>query len=309
MRDIYYQELRKNCAESSKFTTRQMEKVLNAVKNVLIFYDLAKKEGILYLEELSETLNKETEDKYFVELIMLLVDGVDSILLSEYALNRYFAANLTGDKGIIYLIYLKGVLMIKKSENSMVIEKILESMLPENVRNLYIKNKRKELESATNSEKENTQYKIDLICNKVSEADEQKYTLLSEASLFFENSSDQVIQRILREVDCLALSVAMKGLSGNACRRIFSNLSKRVATMIVDDMECMESIKMRDVTESVINIMNVILKLANTGEINDNNLVALKIVIDIYNSDKRACNMYKERYSKLKRALDEIWEN
>ena len=63
--------------------------------------------------------------------------------------------------------------------------------------------------------------------------------------------------------------------------------------MIVDDMECMESIKMRDVTESVINIMNVILKLANTGEINDNNLVALKIVIDIYNSDKRACNMYR----------------
>ena len=105
------------------------------------------------------------------------------------------------------------------------------------------------------------------------------------------------------------MAVAMKGLSGKARRRIFDNLSPRHAAMIADDIEFMGPVRMKDVDESVIKIMNMVLNLANSGEICDDNLVILKIVMDIHNSDKAVCNIYKERYSKLKKALDDIWEH
>jgi hypothetical protein len=78
--------------------------------------------------------------------------------------------------------------------------------------------------------------------------------------------------------------------------------------MVVEDIETMGPVRMKDVDDSVIKILNVVLKLAKAGEIVDDNLVALKVVMDIYNSDKAARNMYKDRYGMLKRALDDIWE-
>ena len=152
-------------------------------------------------------------------------------------------------------------------------------------------------------------YRIDSICSNNREADDKEYTLLSEASLVFENKSDHDIQRILREVDNNELAIAMKELSGNARRRIFDNLSPRLANMIVEDLEyrgLIERIKMSEVNESVMKIMNIVLKLAKVREINDENLIALKIVMDIHNSDKAVCNMYKKRYSDLKQALDKL---
>ena len=72
MRDIYYEELRRNCAGSTKFTIEQMEKVIKSVKNVLVFNQLARKEGLLYLEECCESIDKETDEKYFAELLTLV---------------------------------------------------------------------------------------------------------------------------------------------------------------------------------------------------------------------------------------------
>lgn len=141
MRDIYYEELRKNCAESTKFTTEQMEKVINAIKKILVFHKIARKEGLLWLEESCKSLDKEIEEKYFAELLMLVVDGTDQEQVIEYALSRYFGANLTGYEGIIYLIYFKGTLMIQVGMSPVVVEQILEAMLPENVRKLYMQKK------------------------------------------------------------------------------------------------------------------------------------------------------------------------
>lgn len=308
MRDIYYEELRKNCAESTEFTTEQYDKVTTAVKKISVFNRLARTEGLLWLEESCNSLDKETEEKYFAELLMLVVDGIDQELVIEYALSRYFGANLRGYEGIIYLIYFKGTLMIQAGESPVIVEQILEAMLPESVRKIYMEKKSKEAENIKKSEQEDLQEKIDSICCKNCEANEKEHTLLSEASLIFENRTDQVIQRILREVDCNELTVAMKGLSGNACRRIFDNLSKRIAAMVAEDIESMGPVRMKDVDDSVIKILNIVLKLAKAGEIVDDNLVALKVVMDIYNSDKAARNMYKDRYGMLKRALDDIWE-
>ena len=75
------------------------------------------------------------------------------------------------------------------------------------------------------------------------------------------------IQRILREVDNNDLSIALKGSNEEVQNVILSNLSKRLVTMIKEDMEYMGPVRLRDVEETQQKIVNIIRKLEDAGEI------------------------------------------
>lgn len=75
------------------------------------------------------------------------------------------------------------------------------------------------------------------------------------------------IQRILREVDNSDLGIALKGAGEEVQNVIFSNLSKRLATMIKEDMDYMGPVRLRDVEEAQQKIVNIIRKLEDAGEI------------------------------------------
>ncbi len=78
---------------------------------------------------------------------------------------------------------------------------------------------------------------------------------------------DRSIQRVLREVDNNELAVALKGSNEEVQNLIFSNLSKRLATMIREDMDFMGPVRMRDVEEAQQKIVNIIRKLEDSAEI------------------------------------------
>ena len=78
---------------------------------------------------------------------------------------------------------------------------------------------------------------------------------------------DRSIQRVLREVDNNELAVALKGSNEEVQNLIFSNLSKRLATMIREDMDFMGPVRMKDVEEAQQKIVNVIRKLEDSAEI------------------------------------------
>ena len=78
---------------------------------------------------------------------------------------------------------------------------------------------------------------------------------------------DRSIQRVLREVDNNELAVALKGSNEEVQNLIFSNLSKRVATMIREDMDFMGPVRMKDVEEAQQKIVNIIRKLEDSAEI------------------------------------------
>lgn len=75
------------------------------------------------------------------------------------------------------------------------------------------------------------------------------------------------IQRILREVDNNDLAIALKGSGEEVQNVIFANLSKRLSTMIKEDMDYMGPVRLRDVEESQQKIVNIIRKLEDAGEI------------------------------------------
>ena len=78
---------------------------------------------------------------------------------------------------------------------------------------------------------------------------------------------DRAIQRVLREVDNNDLAISLKSANEEVQSAIFNNLSKRLATMIKEDMEFMGPVRMKDVEEAQQKIVNIIRKLEDSGEI------------------------------------------
>ena len=78
---------------------------------------------------------------------------------------------------------------------------------------------------------------------------------------------DRSVQRVLREVDNNELADALKGSNEDVQNLIFSNLSKRLATMIKEDMDFMGPVRMKDVEEAQQKIVNIIRKLEDSAEI------------------------------------------
>ena len=75
------------------------------------------------------------------------------------------------------------------------------------------------------------------------------------------------IQRFLREVDNSMLAMALKGATEEVQNVIYSNMSKRLAEMIKEDIEYMGPVRLKDVEEAQQKIVNVIRKLEDVGEI------------------------------------------
>ncbi|MEG1741746.1 MAG: flagellar motor switch protein FliG, partial [Acetivibrio sp.] len=78
---------------------------------------------------------------------------------------------------------------------------------------------------------------------------------------------DKSIQRVLREVDNNELAIAMKGSNEEVQSVIFNNLSKRLASMIKEDMDFMGPVRLKDVEEAQQKIVNIIRKLEDSADI------------------------------------------
>jgi len=75
------------------------------------------------------------------------------------------------------------------------------------------------------------------------------------------------MQRVLRDVDNTMLAVALKGSSEQVKSVILSNVSKRLAEMIQEEIEFMGPVKLKDVEEAQQKIVAIIRKLEDSKEI------------------------------------------
>ena len=78
---------------------------------------------------------------------------------------------------------------------------------------------------------------------------------------------DRAIQRVLRDVENSDLEIALKGSNDEVKSIVLKNLSKRLASMIQEDIEFMGPVRMKDVEEAQQKIVGVIRRLEDSGEI------------------------------------------
>ena len=93
---------------------------------------------------------------------------------------------------------------------------------------------------------------------------------------------DSSMQRILREVDSTDLVCAMKLLGGRARRKIFDNMSERLAVMIAEDFAFTGPVRMIDAGDACKKMLCTFLKLVDTGEIVYDDDVLVKGMASIF---------------------------
>jgi flagellar motor switch protein FliG len=75
------------------------------------------------------------------------------------------------------------------------------------------------------------------------------------------------IQTLLRHVEKNKLALALKGATDTLREVLFSNMSERAGKILREDMETMGPVRLKDVDEAQMRMVNVAKDLANKGEI------------------------------------------
>ena len=109
--------------------------------------------------------------------------------------------------------------------------------------------------------------------NIMAELEERDPELADEISRLMFTFDDLIfvddggIQKALREIDQKDLALALKHSDEEVKEKIFKNMSTRARDMIMEEMEYMRPVRLRDVEEAQQKIVGVVRRLEEAGEI------------------------------------------
>ena len=75
------------------------------------------------------------------------------------------------------------------------------------------------------------------------------------------------LQVLLRQVEKDQLAIALKGASDEIKDLFFKNMSERASKMMIEDMDAMGPVRVKEVDEAQSNVVNAAKKLSDSGEI------------------------------------------
>ncbi|CAM3884172.1 flagellar motor switch protein FliG [Rahnella bruchi] len=104
----------------------------------------------------------------------------------------------------------------------------------------------------------------------VREFDQELAQKIIDEMFLFENLveiEDRSIQRILQEIENESLIVALKGADGALRDKFFRNMSRRQADIMMEDLGSRGPIRMSQVEAEQKNILLIVRRLAETGEV------------------------------------------
>ena len=78
---------------------------------------------------------------------------------------------------------------------------------------------------------------------------------------------DRSVQRVMREIDTKDLSISLKVANDELKDSIFRNMSERAANLIKEELEFMGPVRLKDVEEAQMKIVDIVRTLEEDGEI------------------------------------------
>ncbi|NQU06785.1 MAG: flagellar motor switch protein FliG [Calditrichaeota bacterium] len=108
------------------------------------------------------------------------------------------------------------------------------------------------------------------ILTGIAKADNELATQIKNLMFVFEDMlklDDRSIQKVLKEVDNKELSLALKACTDKLREKILGNMSKRAADMILEEIEYMGPVRLKEVEIVQQHIIDVIRRLEEEGEI------------------------------------------
>jgi flagellar motor switch protein FliG len=110
----------------------------------------------------------------------------------------------------------------------------------------------------------------DLVMNEISEHRAELAQEIQEKMFVFEDLAmldERGMQTVLREVPTPQLLLALRGVGEDLKDKVFNNMSRRAAEMLKDDLEASPPAKLSDVEGAQKEILAIVKKLADAGEI------------------------------------------
>lgn len=232
----------------------QQNKVIDAAKNLMKLADLARKEGLLALEDIAQTI----PSNFLKQLILLVVDGNFPEIIAEIGTNIYWTKAPDNADAMIDYMYLRGMLGIQNGDNPRVLEGVLMSLMPIELHQEYrtqmeVLHQKKDVEKLFSI---HPTFQDSDICESIHNLEKM-----------VSNLHNRCIQRVLRELDNKDLAICIYVLQQETRKRILDNLSTGLAHAIMEDVVLCASISEKDVDTSVTKTLNTINALLKTGEI------------------------------------------
>ena len=142
MNDIFYANLGQCSMEIKQYekdnNADRKNEIFEAIDLILTTSNLARKEGLLALEEFANGDSLQDGVKsFFRDIILLIVDGTAPDLLDTIVSMRYQANGFTDYDALQILMFWWGALSIQAGENPIIIETGLCAMLPDKVAEEY----------------------------------------------------------------------------------------------------------------------------------------------------------------------------
>ena len=310
MNTVFYQQLGRVCSEiaGDPDNTAMIAKVASAYELSLLLLNTARQEGLLVLEEVSETLDTaEPTQRFLQRQIMLIVDGTDPQYVAQIGMNSIVCNNYSSYEGLIILMYYKATCMIQCGEHPYMVQAFLLSMIPSFIHPaVQERQQESELAKASDREETGTQLIHDL-CSDEKEIDSRDLSIINQTSLMILALSDRELQRLLREIENTDLSLVMKGFPGNVRKRIFDNVSQRLGILLAEDMVYMGPVRRKDVEECCSAILKIVISLEEQGELAKHDFTIMKVVVSLYENAQMNNRELQDKYKELKELIDQIY--
>lgn len=306
MKQIFYTELKEKCREiaNSRDNRRKNEEVIKAYDRIIFLSDIARREGLLELEEQSEAIEiKNDTDKYLKMLMMLIVDGTEPDMVEEAGINTVIASCIDSYDGLITLMYLYGVLMIQQGQNTRVIGELMKTIVPAKIRDLM--ESREDLPEDEVSENTTASNLVVSYTDENDRPDPNDYSVSGQLSLLLIRLDDRSVQRLLRDLDYSDITYAMKGMNGQARKRIFDNMSSRLGEMLAVDMDLMGPVRITEAQDRAATILKKYIECVDMCEIIDEDVERIKLLIGMYEAAKEQNKDIMCKYNDLKSIIDD----
>ena len=247
--------------------------LFDTISLILKCAKIARDDGLLSIEQLTEEMDDLPGGKYLQYMILLVVDGNEQDYIEDICLTRYFSSKLKDYGALQYLIMMVGILRVRNLEHRFHIEEKLKYMLPEELTEEYDRqNNEKDWldeELGLESGEEVDMSAVEQACEEepVMEAADEYHEIVMKLDGYIDAFDDRTIQRILRDVDNDCLKKAMKVMSRQNRRKLFNNLGRKLAVLMAEEMIRLRTIEAVEAGQAAEGFLMVILKLAEACEI------------------------------------------
>lgn len=119
------------CISECLSRNENIKRMSACMNNVLLLSHIARREGLLALEEYASTLDTSNNDNAFINMaVMLIVDGTDPEFVRNILENKIIANGISGEDSIFGYVIMEGALMVQAGVNPYIIQETFKSMIP-----------------------------------------------------------------------------------------------------------------------------------------------------------------------------------